>query len=96
VDSSRAIGEKEKEFSLCIVTWRDIISCSGWERAEDVDCPKFMSVGWLIYEDEDIIKIASTLDPTDSLGEARAEGTPVPYGITAFPRGCILNIKPLP
>ena len=95
VDTSRATGEAEEK-KLVIVTWRDIISCSGWERADDVACPELISVGWLISDDGNTIKIASTLDPTDSVGEAKGEVLPVPYGITAFPKGCIINVKYLP
>ena len=95
VDSSRAIGEEEEK-KLVMVTWRDILSCSGWEKPDDVECPEFITVGWLISEDNDTVKIASTLDPTDSIGEAKGEVLPVPYGITAFPKGCVINVKYLP
>jgi len=95
VDNSGAVGEAEEK-KLVIVTWRDILSCSGWEKPDDVDCPEFLTVGWLISEDNDTVKIASTLDPTDSIGEAKGEVLPVPYGITAFPKGCVINIKHLP
>jgi len=95
VDSSRAIGEEEEK-KLVIVTWRDILSCSGWEKPDDVECPELISVGWLLSQDDDTIKIASTLDPTDSVGEAKGEVLPVPYGITAFPKGCVVNVKHLP
>jgi len=97
VDNSRAAEDaQEKEKELVIITWRDIISCSGWERADDIACPELISVGWLVSENDDTIKIASTLDPTDSVGEAKGEVLPVPYGITAFPRGCVINVKYLP
>ena len=90
-----AIGEAEEK-KLVIITWRDILSCSGWEKLDDVECPEFITVGWLISQDDDTIKIASTLDPTDSIGEAKGEVLPIPYGITAFPKGCVINIKHLP
>ena len=97
VDNSGAAEDaQEKEKALVIIIWRDILSCSGWEKPDDVDCPEFLTVGWLISEDNDTIKIASTLDPTDSVGEAKGEVLPVPYGITAFPKGCVINIKHLP
>ena len=97
VDNSGAAEDaQEKEKELVIITWRDILSCSGWEKPDDVDCPEFLTVGWLISEDNDTVKIASTLDPTDSIGEAKGEVLPVPYGITAFPKGCVVDIKHLP
>tara|TARA_Y100000310_G_scaffold197974_1_gene198006 strand:- start:188 stop:523 length:336 start_codon:yes stop_codon:yes gene_type:complete len=96
VDNTRTSNNaQEEEKELVIVTWRDILSCSGWEKQEDVDCPELKTVGWLVSEDTDTIKIASTLDPTDSIGEARGEVLPVPYGITAFPKGCVINVKHL-
>ena len=51
------------------------------------------SVGWLVAQDEDTIKIATTLDRLDSLGEN--EGEPTYYGIVAFPSGCVLSCVPL-
>jgi hypothetical protein len=33
------------------------------------------------------------LDREDSLGESKDEALPVPYGITAFPKGCVKDIK---
>ena len=97
LDNSRSSDDtQEKEKELVIITWRDILSCSGWEKVGDVECPELMTVGWLVSDDGDTIKLASTLDPTDSIGEARGEVLPVPYGITAFPKGCIIDIKHLP
>jgi hypothetical protein len=95
-NSGAAENAQEKEKELVIITWKDILSCSGWEKPEDVECPELLTVGWLVSQDNDTIKIASTLDPTDSVGEAKGEVLPVPYGITAFPKGCVINIKHLP
>ena len=55
VDSTWTTGEEEKR--LCIVEWKDIISCSGWEKASDVDCPTFKTVGWFVSDDEDTINV---------------------------------------
>jgi hypothetical protein len=49
-----------------------------------------MSVGWLVYEDDKTIKIANTLDFDD--WEDKGADKPVPYGITAFPKGCVVEI----
>jgi hypothetical protein len=51
------------------------------------------SVGWLVSQDEDTIKIATTLDRLDSLGENDGQATY--YGILAFPSGCVLSCVPL-
>ena len=78
---------------LVLITWRDILQCSGWEKADDVEAPQFISLGWLVSRDGKQIKIASTLDYADAFGDAKAEAKPVPYGITAFPTGCVDDIK---
>ena len=94
VDNSRAAEDaQKKEKALVIVTWRDIICCSGWEKASDVEAPQFVSVGWLVSRDGEQIKIASTLDYADAFGDAKDEAKPVPYGITAFPTGCVDDLK---
>lgn len=59
----------------------DIISDSSWTPPEEVECPEFETVGWLVYEDEKYIKVA------DTYGE---EGH---FGITAFPRGCVISME---
>ena len=92
VDTTRTLGEAEEEKRLCIVEWRDILSCSGWEKAPDVYCPTFKTVGWFVSDDGDTIKIASTLDYADAFGDAKDEAKPVPYGITAFPKGCVYKV----
>ena len=91
MDSARPLRAEEKR--LVQVTWRDIIQCSGWEKVGDVDAPQFISVGWLISRDDKQVKIASTLDYADAFGDAKDEAKPIPYGITAFPTGCVDYIK---
>ena len=91
MDSARAVGTQEK--TLVVVKWRDIISCSGGEKADEVACPVFFSVGWLVDRDETTIKIASTLDYDDYTDEAKGEAKPIPYGITALPTGCVVDVK---
>jgi hypothetical protein len=49
-------------------------------------------VGWFISGDEETIKIASTLDFDDFTDEAKGEAMPIPYGITAFPKGCVVSV----
>ena len=95
MDHTGAVAEsKEKE--IVIIKWRDILSCSGWEKAEDVECPTVYSVGWLISQTDLTVKIASTLDYEDFSGEAKNEDKPIPYGITAFPAGVVLDIIYIP
>jgi hypothetical protein len=94
MDYSGAASEGQEKERLVIITWRDVLACSGWEKAKDVECPEILTVGWLIYEDTETIKLASTLDYKDFSGEG--EEPPVPYGITAFPRGCVEKIQEVP
>ena len=82
-----------KEETLVRITWRDIIQYSDWTTADKVECPVMESVGWLVSQDEDTIKIATTLDRLDSLGENDGQATY--YGILAFPSGCVLSCVPL-
>ena len=84
-----ADNEQEKEKELVLVTWVDILQTADWTPAEDVTIPTMQSVGWFISKDEKEIKIGGTLvvkadDP---------QGTP--FGITAFPVGCVEEIKPI-
>jgi len=91
LDSSRTTGEEEKR--LVVVKWRDVIACSGWEQ--DVDCPVVYTAGFLVSEDDETLKIATTLDFDDFQGEAKGGALPIPYGITAFPKGCVVKVYPL-
>jgi len=92
LDFAGATGTKEKEYRLCIIKWRDVIACSGWEKADDVECPVVYTVGWLISQTDLTVKIASTLDYDDFAGDSKVESRPIPYGITAFPAGVVLDI----
>lgn len=67
---------------LIKINWVDIISDSSWTPPEEVECPEFVTVGYLAYEDDLVLKIADTLD---------SEGAC--WGVTAFPKGVILSVK---
>ena len=86
--TSGATGEEEEK-TLVLIRWMDIISYSDWTTHDKVSCPTFESIGWLVHKDEKEIKIATTLDKYDGLGEQ--EGKPTYYGITSFPSGCVLE-----
>ena len=87
MDTTRPTGEKEKE--LVVVEWRDIIATAGWEQ--EISCPTLFSVGWLISQDDDTILIGNTKDPDDFTGEGKSE---VYYGLTAFPSGAVVCVRP--
>ena len=95
VDTSRAVGEKEKAKELILVEWTDIISDDGWVVAEDCHLPTFYSVGWLEYQDDKVLKISNTLDFDDALEEHKNKEKPIGYSVTCFPMGCVTSIKNL-
>ena len=92
VDTAGTTGEKEEK-EIVRVQWMDIISHADWTTHDKVTCPVFESIGWLVHKDEKEIKIATTLDRHDGLGEN--DGEPTYYGITSFPSGCVLTCTPL-
>jgi len=63
------------------VKWLDITATAGWDDPDEVDPIEVISVGWLYSDDGETVKIGTTL------GE---DGRP--YGVTALPRGCVLEI----
>ena len=73
-------GLDDRELSL--ITWVDIIHDAGWCEHSEVECPILRSVGWIVYEDEEVLKIAGTL------GE---DGTG--YGVMALPKGVLISRK---
>ena len=92
LDTSGAVGEDEEK-EIVRVLWMDIIAHSDWTTHDKVTCPVFESIGWLVHKDDREIKIATTLDRHDGLGEN--DGEPTYYGITSFPSGCVLSCVPL-
>ena len=93
VDIARTIGEKAKAKALVIVEWQDIISDDGWVVAEDCELPTFYTVGWLEYQDDSVIKIATTLDFDDFTEEQKKKEKPIGYAITCFPTGCVTSLS---
>ena len=52
-----------KSGDLLIVHWRDITSHDGWmdeEQAANMSLLDIMSVGWLINQDDELIRITNT------------------------------------
>ena len=69
---------------LVKIRWRDVIATAGWEPEADVDPPILESWGFLVLQNKNVIKIATT---RDEKGEWTA--------ITAFPPGVVLEITTL-
>ena len=82
VVASRSDPIQKEEWKLVTIKWTDIIQTSDWTPANEVSCPELMSVGWLVSQDDKEIKIGGTIGEDDA-----------PYGITAFPKGCVLEIN---
>ena len=80
--ASRPDPIQKEEWKLVTIKWTDIIQTSDWTPANEVSCPELMSVGWLVSQDDKEIKIGGTIGEDDA-----------PYGITAFPKGCVLEIN---
>ena len=76
--------DTKSKYPLVIVRWQDILSCAGWESKDEVDPIEVESCGWLCHDGDDVIKIGSTLGNDNEC-----------YGITAYPRGCVLEIIPV-
>jgi len=83
-----ANNEQEKEKELVVVTWVDILQTADWTPAEDVTIPTMQSVGWFISRDEREIKIGST-----RVVQSADDPQGTPFSITAFPIGCVEEIK---
>ena len=77
------IAKELGEPQLVCVYWEDIISTAGWDEGDDIEPPKLKSVGWFHSSTDKVLKIGDTLGEDDK-----------PYGITAFPMGCITLIEP--
>jgi hypothetical protein len=89
VDNPRTTDNtQEKEKELVIVKWKDILQTADWTPAEEVTCPTMESVGWFISKDEKEIKIGST-----RVVRAADDPQGTPFSITAFPIGCVDEIK---
>ena len=84
MEANNVLQFRSKEFEgpqLICVYWEDIISTAGWDEGEDIEPPKLKSIGWFHSSTDKVFKIGDTLGEDDK-----------PYGITAFPVGCITAI----
>ena len=74
----------DDDHPLVIVHWRDIIATAGWEEGDELEPPVLKTIGWFHSSSDDTLKIGNTLSE---------EGKP--YGITAFPTGCVDRMERL-
>ena len=75
---------KHHTLPLALIEWRDIIGTSGWEKPTEVSPPTFWTVGYIIKEDDETVKVVHTVDEKGDWS-----------GVTAFPSGCIKKITRL-
>ena len=68
--------------ALCVVEWQDILATCGWEKKDEVEPPRFWTVGYLVEKNKKVVKIANTTDEKKEF-----------YAFHAFPIGCVVSIK---
>jgi len=66
---------------LVFVEWIDTVSDAGWETKETVNTKLVKQVGWIVQNDDDVLKIASTVSEEEY------------YSVTAIPVGCIRTVR---
>lgn len=66
---------------LVFVEWVDTVSDAGWETKETVNTKLVKQVGWIVHNDDDVLKIASTVSEEEY------------YSVTAIPVGCIRSVR---
>lgn len=76
-----------KKYPIYRIEWDDIQSSGGWydkESLKDADVAKCESVGYLVYRDRMVVKIASIVEyeKTNDAGY-----------VHAIPRGCITKME---
>ena len=66
-----------------IVSWWDTVDSSEWDTHEAVHIKEVIQIGWMVYQDERSIKLADTFSDNEY------------FGITAIPKGCVIEVKEL-
>lgn len=63
------------------VCWWDTVDSSSWETVDEINTVEVQQWGWVIFEDDEQVKLADTFMEGDW------------YGVTAIPVGCIDSIE---
>ena len=66
-----------------ILSWWDTVDSSEWDTHEEVHIKEVIQIGWVVYQDERSIKLADTFSDNEY------------FGITAIPKGCVIEVKEL-
>ena len=53
---------RKHKLPLAVIEWRDIIGTSGWEKPSEVSPPTFWTIGYILKEDEETVKVVHTVD----------------------------------
>ena len=59
----------------------DIVGDGSWSGPDEINTAHAVSIGWLVQDDKETVKIAGCLDDEEN-----------PSSITAFPRGTVKEI----
>ena len=74
----------DTDYPLVLITWLDITATAGWEPADEVEPLEVQTLGWLVHEDDKVIKIGNSIGEDGDV-----------YGISALPIGCVVGITTL-
>ena len=59
------------------------VGSAGWDLPDDVSIKEVTQWGWIVHQDDKEVKIADTYADEEW------------YGVTAIPRGCVIEITEL-
>ena len=79
--TTKMLEKVHKSYPLTMVDWLDHTADSRW--VDDIEESKYAicrTIGWLVAEDEDVIKIANAITQDSGLG-----------GISVILKNCIIN-----
>jgi len=82
-----ASGEKSKAMTIVKIEWLDTLGVVGWHTCEEVEelkCPHITSVGFLVSEDNEAVKLTG-MDAPDSTKNV----------VQLIPKGCVISRKEL-
>ena len=55
------------EYPMVKITWVDAVSADDWEDTAHIakSCPEITTLGYLIFENDEVLSVAMQLDPTN-------------------------------
>ena len=70
----------ETEHTLVLIKWLDITAVADWTPADEVNPLEVQTLGWIAFEDSNVIKVGNSLGEDGEI-----------YGISALPQGCVVS-----